>query len=506
MAYPSVDISGVDNSEVVEKSQNYRVFYGGYFNRGEVNTIIPVYDVLDFKIKFGKPDSKNLNDWYQIYNYFQYDNNEILIGRVIGDNSYNASYSYPFDEPKIRIDNYEMFKSKAILSNKNFIRIIAKNPGEWGNSISVALFSNKQYVENSIIFNHKTARDFIDYLPERYVCLIVFYESNPVEIYTLDYNDLESINDRSEYIYIKFDPKRYHLYDGNIHYVDGNIILANGNEINKSLHLFFNNNIAKLKDGFSELPNKDQVQEVYDSISLDESVDISFYLCNSQYPEAAIAISEKYGKSISFGNKSSIRSKNAIIYDGNKKQTNIFNGKKIWVSIIGDILGIKTNISNNIGLSESHSKIEKVIKNIDDYDLKANDFEGKELYYKNINILRKNPRGGYHSFFENMYRNPGENSDKLTNRFIFITLKKECEALSKYFLFEFNDSITRNDLKSKMIKILESYKRSNCIQDFQVVCDESNQKAPNEITCDVFYQPKYLVENIKIRLISKIEI
>jgi len=46
-----------------------------------------------------------------------------------------------------------------------------------------------------------------------------------------------------------------------------------------------------------------------------------------------------------------------------------------------------------------------------------------------------------------------------------------------------------------MIKILDSYKRSNCIQDFQGGWGESNQKAPNEITCDVFYQPKYLIEN-----------
>ena len=81
MPVPSVRFIDGDTSSTTNYSQPRRVFYAGYFDKGAPDTLTPVYSILDFKTKFGKPNKNNINDWFQIYNYFLYDNNEIVISR-----------------------------------------------------------------------------------------------------------------------------------------------------------------------------------------------------------------------------------------------------------------------------------------------------------------------------------------------------------------------------------------------------------------------------------------
>ena len=79
---------------------------------------------------------------------------------------------------------------------------------------------------------------------------------------------------------------------------------------------------------------------------------------------------------------------------------------------------------------------------------------------------------------------------KLTNKIIELNLKRECEAICRWYLFEFNDEQSRAGLRSQLLNTLGIYKGKNRIEDFRVVCDAKNQdkSRPNEIIADIYYQ------------------
>ena len=113
MPVPSVKFIKTDSSTQANISQKRKVFYAGYFDKGSPNTFTPVYSILDFKTKFGKPIKENLNDWFLIYNYFQYNNKEIILSRCVGDDSINSSVSYPYKDFDIRIDIKRNIRGKC---------------------------------------------------------------------------------------------------------------------------------------------------------------------------------------------------------------------------------------------------------------------------------------------------------------------------------------------------------------------------------------------------------
>ena len=129
--YPEVTVITEDESTITTTpSQNYNALYCGHFERGPVNELTKVISVYDFKVTFGKPTQDNYQQWFEIYNYFEYGNKCIYI---------------------IRTDSKE--SKKAFYSDANNNYISAKNPGEWGNDLRVIFKNNsfKIYYKNELV-------------------------------------------------------------------------------------------------------------------------------------------------------------------------------------------------------------------------------------------------------------------------------------------------------------------------------------------------------------------
>lgn len=506
MPVPSVQITKSDNLTVAYQSQKHKVFYAGYFEKGEIDTLTPVYSNADFINKFGKPSLLNMNDWLMIYNYFQYNNNEIILSRIIGEHSINASASYPFIEPPIRIDNINDFVSKPVISNDNIIRILAKTPGEWANNIVVSLFTKFELDNNVQIYKTFNAKNIVKILGIDEYCLCVFQDDKLLETFVFNDSNINNINNISKYIFIIFDYKKYKLYDGNINHINGNIILADGNEINTDRPVFYGSNCLKLRDGVSSIPSAAQINTAYEDIGNSDEVIFDFILANDISPNAAINLADKRNDCCAFVGipknstpetfiKTLNKSNNVIVYAGCKLQAEPFSGQKYFVSCIGDILGLRTYLINNKELSESHCKIIFSFFDTNIIDKYYTEQEIKELYDLNINVVKKGYSGIY-AFSENMLL-----GQKLTNRIIYFNLVRDCRNVARYYLFEHNDELTRNDLKNKISQICQNYKYDNNIDDFRVICDKSNNSNPdNNLYVDVYYKPKYIVEEIRINL------
>lgn len=491
---PRVDIERYDTTIVGEKYQNTLSYFCGYFNRGIPDQKVIVHNELDLKINFGKPDQKNYDAWLQLYDYLQL-NNSLIVERKIGENSLNSGFSAPNKYTGIRIDNPEQF---SLFKNENFINVIARNPGEWGDSIRVAFFGPEEKEKNKLIYAGLTARQISK---ENSYTLAVFLNESLLEKYEINNFDFDYVNESSEYIFINYDKDLYDRYDGNLFYIDGNLILADGNEKNKMTPVFYGSNIIKLSGGYSEEPQNSQILEGYNDACSSEEFQLTFLIGNPVYPGAAISAADKYHNAIAIvddGLGKAGKSDWACCYTGKQKVKNIFNGKTVQIGLAGDIAGIRANIIENADMSRSHCKPEYGLKNILDYSLKGlTQAEQQEFYDKNENILILD--NSYYSFYEQMM-----SGKKLTNKIIELNLKRECESICRWYLFEFNDEQSRAGLRSQLLNTLGIYKGKNRIEDFRVICDSHNQdkSRPNEIIADIYYQPKYLVEGVKLRFVA----
>jgi phage tail sheath protein FI len=83
-------------------------------------------------------------------------------------------------------------------------------------------------------------------------------------------------------------------------------------------------------------------------------------------------------------------------------------------------------------------------------------------------------------------------------------IKKDMEATCNHFIFEPNDELTRNRIKTTLKDTMDEYRSRRAIMDFQVVCDETNNSPEtidkNELNVSLYIQPKYTPEYIMLDL------
>lgn len=475
MAFPEVITRRVDASQVSQYRPKYRTFYAGFFERGPLNTLTSVYNQVDFKYRFGKPNINNIEEWMMIYNFFEYRNDEIIISRVVSENSRNAYFTFPESKVELNISNQEEFNN---FGNENsLLTVVARNPGAWANGIKIAIFDSSVVNNNELIYSNYYAKDFVRSLANNQKYLVVFENSEPNEQLLITDNNFDYLNEFSEYIFIESKLKN---------------------------QTFYGDNIINLSKGYSNAPTQAQITEIYESLGDSNDLDAKFILANPYAKNASIQLADTRQDCVAFvGIKgeseinSLTKSENAVVYIGEKIQKNIYTGKNVYVPFIGDVLGLRSYICNNQGIEISHCKSVNNLLNTEGVKKIYNDSEARELYDSNINIIKR----GYNGFYP--YSENTLKGTKLTDILIIQDLTKECESISNYYIFEQNDEFTRNDLRSKIIAILERYVANRLIQEYQVICDlTNNEQGANTINISVFYKPQFLIEVIRLNLVS----
>ena len=94
--------------------------------------------------------------------------------------------------------------------------------------------------------------------------------------------------------------------------------------------------------------------------------------------------------------------------------------------------------------------------------------------------------------------------DRINVARLVIYLRMQLTRLSKPFIFEPNDTITRNEIKQQVEKLLLELVGQRALYDFLVVCDTSNNTPAridrNELYVDIAIEPVKAVEFIYIPL------
>ena len=96
--------------------------------------------------------------------------------------------------------------------------------------------------------------------------------------------------------------------------------------------------------------------------------------------------------------------------------------------------------------------------------------------------------------------------DRINVRRLFIVLEKAISTASKFTLFEFNDAFTRSQFKNLVEPFLRDVQGRRGIQDFRVVCDETNNTGEvidrNEFVGDIYIKPSKSINFIQLNFVA----
>ena len=124
------------------------------------------------------------------------------------------------------------------------------------------------------------------------------------------------------------------------------------------------------------------------------------------------------------------------------------------------------------------------------------------LYENNVNPLTFVPGSGLTNYGNKTVAGATSALDRINVARLVAYLRGKLEATGKAFMFEPNDTITRNEVKNAVEQLLNDITAKRGIYDYLVVCDETNNTPAridrNELYIDIAIEPTKAVEFIYI--------
>ena len=128
------------------------------------------------------------------------------------------------------------------------------------------------------------------------------------------------------------------------------------------------------------------------------------------------------------------------------------------------------------------------------------------LYSNRVNPVIFSPGGGIVLFGDKTGLSRSSAFDRINVRRLFIYLEEAISAAARDQLFEFNDEITRSNFVNIVEPFLRDVQAKRGIQDYVVVCDETNNTAAiidnNEFVADIFIKPARSINFIGLTFVA----
>ena len=128
------------------------------------------------------------------------------------------------------------------------------------------------------------------------------------------------------------------------------------------------------------------------------------------------------------------------------------------------------------------------------------------LYSNRVNPIIFSPGGGIILFGDKTGFAKASAFDRINVRRLFIYLENAISAAARDQMFEFNDEITRTNFVNIVEPFLRDVQGKRGIQDFRVICDETNNTAAvidnNEFVADVFIKPARSINFIGLTFVA----
>ena len=208
------------------------------------------------------------------------------------------------------------------------------------------------------------------------------------------------------------------------------------------------------------------------------------------------------------GHRNSMPSSSYAVMDsGWKYMYDKYNDVYRYVPLNGDIAGCCAFTDSSRDPFWSPAGIERGnIRNAIKLPFNPNKTQRDELYKNGVNPVTAMPGSGILLFGDKTLLAKPSAFDRINVRRLFILLEKSIARMAESFLFEFNDSFTRSRFTSTVEPFLRDIQGRGGVQDFAVVCDDSNNPPDvvdrNEFRGDIFVKPSRSINFIQLQFVA----
>jgi len=197
----------------------------------------------------------------------------------------------------------------------------------------------------------------------------------------------------------------------------------------------------------------------------------------------------------------------AVFDSGFKYMFDRFGNTFRYIPLNGDIAGTcARNDINNFPWFSPAGTARGAILNAIKLGYNPSQAQRDKLYTNRINPVIFSPGAGIVLFGDKTGFGKSSAFDRINVRRLFIFIENAIEAAAKDQLFEFNDEITRTNFVNIVEPFLRDVQAKRGIQDFRVVCDETNNTAAvidnNEFVADIFVKPARSINFIGLTFVA----
>ena len=196
-----------------------------------------------------------------------------------------------------------------------------------------------------------------------------------------------------------------------------------------------------------------------------------------------------------------------VFDSGYKYMYDRFNDVFRYVPLNGDIAGTcARNDINNFPWFSPAGTSRGTILNAVKLAYNPGKLQRDRLYSSRVNPVIFSPGSGIILFGDKTGFAKASAFDRINVRRLFIFLENAIAAAAKDQLFEFNDEITRANFVNIVEPFLRDVQAKRGIQDFIVICDETNNTAAiidsNEFVADIYIKPARSINFIGLNFIA----
>ena len=197
----------------------------------------------------------------------------------------------------------------------------------------------------------------------------------------------------------------------------------------------------------------------------------------------------------------------ALIDSGYKYAYDKYNDVYRYVPLNGDIAGLAVRSDELRDAWFSPAGYNRGgLKNVVKLPFNPKKADRDLLYQSDINPVVTFPGQGTILFGDKTVLGKPSAFDRINVRRLFIVLEKAISTAAKFTLFEFNDAFTRSQFKNLVEPFLRDVQGRRGIQDFRVVCDETNNTGEvidrNEFVGDIYIKPSKSINFIQLNFVA----
>ena len=197
----------------------------------------------------------------------------------------------------------------------------------------------------------------------------------------------------------------------------------------------------------------------------------------------------------------------AVLDSGYKYMYDKYNDVYRWIPLNGDTAGLTAYTADVRDAWWSPAGFNRGnIKNILRLAWNPKKSERDLLYKNGVNPVVNFPGQGTVLFGDKTLLAKPSAFDRINVRRLFIVLEKAIATSAKFTLFEFNDAFTRASFVNLVTPFLRDVQGRRGIQDFYVVCDETNNTGEvidrNEFVGDIYIKPARSINFIQLNFVA----